>query len=187
MAEIQLKYLQNFSPFDYTVWGGLNRPITREEVQKAIEEKDFRDKPLGHQGLRIDHIRRVAYLEAHPDPTPLSLDVGDSSWIVIDGNHRLGAAIFRGDETIEVEVSGEVSLIEALYRGELHYDQPTWSMKMKIDKYVETRKAELDAFLTHWKERMDAKDPGYDTDEMPEGEWYQQEIAYNEMAANRDF
>ncbi|WP_323601038.1 hypothetical protein [Pseudomonas putida] len=62
-----------------------------------------------------DHSARIAYLVLNPACDPIELDVGcpglglgGPSWPVLDGNHRLAAAIFREDEFISAQVSGDL-------------------------------------------------------------------------------
>jgi hypothetical protein len=52
--------------------------------------------------------QRVAYLVVNRDPWPIGIDVTspDGSWIIEDGFHRLAAAIYRRDRTIQVSLSG---------------------------------------------------------------------------------
>lgn len=62
-----------------------------------------------------DHAGRIAYLVKNPASDPIWIDVGcpalgywGPSWMVTDGNHRLAAAIYRGDETIAALVDGQL-------------------------------------------------------------------------------
>lgn len=65
-----------------------------------------------------DHAGRIAYLVLNRASDPISIDVGIPSmgydgpeWGVSDGNHRLAAAIFRGDDTILADIDGEIEWI----------------------------------------------------------------------------
>jgi hypothetical protein len=59
-----------------------------------------------------DHIARIAYLAITGWTDPIEVDVGIPhmncwvDWPVTDGNHRLAAAIARGDEFILASVAG---------------------------------------------------------------------------------
>lgn len=98
--------------------------ITREEIQLAIDSGDFHPDPIAEEwyedGVRDKHIQRIAYLAVHSWEDPIEIDVGIpvlSYWndhIVIDGNHRLAAAIFRGDETIGACIAGQLDFAEEL-------------------------------------------------------------------------
>jgi hypothetical protein len=52
---------------------------------------------------------------------PISIDVGVPSlgcvvaWPIVDGNHRLAAAIFRGDRAITAEISGEMRFAHTVF------------------------------------------------------------------------
>ena len=87
--------------------------VSREDVVGALAENRLVHTPGGK-----DHAGRIAYLVRNPALDPIAVDVGIPSlgypgpaWGVLDGNHRLAAAAFRGDDTIEAEVDGEVAWI----------------------------------------------------------------------------
>jgi hypothetical protein len=58
------------------------------------------------------HAQRVAYFVVQGWDTAIDVDVGvpelccHVDWLVQDGNHRLAAAIYRGDQFIKAGVSG---------------------------------------------------------------------------------
>lgn len=83
----------------------LPRPLTEDE---------------NHGFDSTPHLRRIAHLVAVGWDDPIDLDVGlmgnHDWWPVVDGNHRLFAAIVRGDEFIQVEVSGDQDLAVELLR-----------------------------------------------------------------------
>lgn len=60
------------------------------------------------------HAGRIAYFVEHGWKDAIGIDVGVPSlgchvrWPVQDGNHRLAAAIYRGDKTILADVDGSV-------------------------------------------------------------------------------
>jgi hypothetical protein len=124
MPLIPLHKLAQWSPFRNLVWNGImdngKGAITIEEVNLAIEAKRWQKEPLGHTGIRRDHVERIAYLVVHRDPTPIDLDVGVPElgcyvdWPIQDGHHRLAAAFYRGDESIEADVSGGIDYGEEL-------------------------------------------------------------------------
>lgn len=98
-------------------WIGNIAPITREEIAEVcknpINPPDDYDGYYGES--RAEHINRIAWYVVH--------GWGDSSielymsysWIIFDGNHRLAAAIYRGDEMIAANVYGTNKDIAALY------------------------------------------------------------------------
>lgn len=65
-----------------------------------------------------DHHARIAHLVVNGWQDPIQIDVGIPfmgcwiDWPVTDGNHRVAAAIVRGDETILASVAGCCDHIE---------------------------------------------------------------------------
>lgn len=104
---------RHFSPFEHEVWG---EAVSQADVLAALAQGRLVDQPGG-----TDHAGRIAYLVENPTNEPLVIDVGVPSlgcvvaWPIQDGNHRLAAAIVRGDATIEAEVGGEVAYAESLF------------------------------------------------------------------------
>ena len=49
---------------------------------------------------------------------------------------------------------------------------------MTVDEYVKIRKDELDAFAACWNKGARSESSNYPTD-LEEGDWYEQELAYN--------
>lgn len=95
-------------PFEDDVWWFSN-PLTRGEVEQAVLEGRLLDEPIIMRGLhetaaqtRARHVRRVAYFLVHGWTDPLQV----AAYGLADGHHRLAAAILRGDEAVEVEVTG---------------------------------------------------------------------------------
>lgn len=102
-------------PFVYDIWG--RTPLTREDVQEAIDNADFVREYLdmgmrSHVGEKWD-ARRVAFFVVHPDHPPIGIEVDeDGNFGLDDGYHRLAAAIFRCDRTIDATLGGHVSAWE---------------------------------------------------------------------------
>jgi len=117
-VNIPLSTLVNYNPFNNIVWPGLKRPITKREIAKAIDTGNLVDKvlsnPLTKEYKRRDHIGRVAYFVVNGWNDAIEIDVGipclgcNVSWPVCDGNHRVAAAFYKGNETILASISGEV-------------------------------------------------------------------------------
>lgn len=118
------KYLEEFpqcNPFESDVWG--RGRIRRERVQQCIRDGDVEGKPcpLGKadRWSRPNHERRVAWLVLNGWTDAVEVDVGcpnlpggsvdHPTW---DGNHRIAAALFRGDLYIEASCSGDVEFYE---------------------------------------------------------------------------
>ena len=117
-VRIPLSNLASFSPLDNPVWQGLKTPIQRREIVEAIATRRFEKAPLPDQPTRTltrqEHAGRIAYLIVYGWSDAIHLDVGvpslgcHVSWPVVDGNHRLAAAMYRGDKDILADVSGSV-------------------------------------------------------------------------------
>ncbi len=113
----------HFDPLATPPWGCA--PIAREEVLHAIASgglaHEYPRTIGGADWSREDHIARIAYLSLHGWNTPLDIDVGVPSlgchvaWPILDGNHRLAAAIVRGDLTIAASVGGDMDLAQELF------------------------------------------------------------------------
>ena len=69
---------------------------------------------------REEHVKRVAYLVVNGWDDNICIDVGIPEmncyidWIVMDGNHRLAAAFFRGDADIGCDICGSNGYAEEL-------------------------------------------------------------------------
>jgi len=115
-----------FDPFKQNVW--VEDPVTIEMVREAIQRGSLnatpflsiRDKGRGPIWTAQEHADRIAYLAVYGWTEPIILDVGVPALgcyvynPILDGNHRLAAAIFREDETILTETSGAISILETL-------------------------------------------------------------------------
>lgn len=103
-------------PFENPPWDGV-AGLTLDGVRQAMQEGFVLAQAYSGERRRTewsteDHIARIAYLAQEGWDKPIDVDVGVPSlgchveWPVIDGNHRLAAAIVRGDEYILAKVSG---------------------------------------------------------------------------------
>ena len=101
-------------PFKGCCWPGLDRPITIEEVAEAMKHS------VEPKSRRQEHVAAISQYVINGWDDPIAIDVGVPSmgccpaWLIQDGNHRFAAAIVRGDDTITVNASGVVDLIDAL-------------------------------------------------------------------------
>lgn len=108
----KLKQLYNPLILEKWIWG--SHGVTREAVEMAVKAKHF-ESEVKHNKHGFEksayHCQRIAYLVEHKDTTPIHL-YGAGMWgvpfIVENGNHRLAAAIVRGDKTIRATMSGDV-------------------------------------------------------------------------------
>lgn len=111
MVEVELERLLRRvgSPFDVPVWLELRDPLTFVAVEQALRagvlsnpEVDGECVAGGPGWTPERHAARVAWFVQNgwTDPVVVSYR---RTWPVVDGNHRLAAAIFRDDPTILVE------------------------------------------------------------------------------------
>jgi hypothetical protein len=91
-------------------------PIKITDVEAAVAADDFDVRPwttvkddMDPKVHRDFHISRIAYLVSHAAPVddsyPVLIAIAPDRVWVYDGNHRLAAAIVRGDETMIVGIS----------------------------------------------------------------------------------
>lgn len=134
------KLQKTADPFRSDVWD--IGPLTRLAVTRAVNRlragKRFLDDsskprpflawadPDPKRDRRRWHIERIAWLVVHGWEDPIEIDVGvpflgccprllaPAYWIVCDGNHRLAAAIYRGDSRILASCSGQKDIINRL-------------------------------------------------------------------------
>jgi len=124
--------LEYWDPILDNVWGC--GPITEDEVRNYTGpvrsssaeyiSPDFSDKEF--------NVGRIAYLLEHGwdaadvDLHPVTVDVGMSGYtsdeLVVDGNHRVAAAKFRGDETITVSIIGDIDKAIAVFQDGMYID-----------------------------------------------------------------
>lgn len=112
------------NPFKSNPWADCEKQITPADVAEALRLRRYEHFPLKEGNVRRNfkyHVERIAYLVHFGWVDPIQLDVGVPSllchvdWPVIDGNHRLAAASFRGDLGIEAEVGGCLDYAEELF------------------------------------------------------------------------
>jgi hypothetical protein len=118
-------------PFSGRQWGCV--PLTTCMIEACLLKGDYdrHDKSYSHEILalyrpytpeqrRDYHIRRIAWLVKNGWDKPVEIDVGIPSmnywpYPLIDGHHRLCAAIYRGDLTIAASVSGSLDYAFELF------------------------------------------------------------------------
>jgi hypothetical protein len=81
----------------------------------------LRAYPGSFNGTHDQEVERIAYLVVNGWDDAIEIDVGVPSllchvdWIVLDGNHRLAAAIYRGDTMISASVGGCIGYAMELF------------------------------------------------------------------------
>jgi len=117
-----LNYLEE-TYLDKSIWNIWGYEINKNKIKEYLSENDLEDYPyskLIEEGNDIaatsySHEKRIAYLIKNKDENYIDLDFGVDclnyipSWGISDGNHRLLAAIIRGDDEILVDFQGSVN------------------------------------------------------------------------------
>lgn len=109
------------SPFENDVWrcGVVNKSMVEQAIAEGSALSYDAWKALGTPSpdnvhTQAQHAARVAYLVHHGWDDAISIDVGVPSlghflaWPYEDGNHRICAAIIRGDTHIAADVCGDI-------------------------------------------------------------------------------
>lgn len=124
-VQIPIPKLRNHcDPLDCPPWGC--GAVPRAAISEAIKEGRLNTTPFseglpGGYDSDINHAERIAYFVVHGWEAPIEVDVGVPAllchvdWLVQDGNHRLAAAIYRGDSTILAFVDGCVNYAFELF------------------------------------------------------------------------
>lgn len=121
------------NPLAEPPWPGLIwlDPIEPEEVLAAIASGDLVDFPVGRgvdgpfrgldaTGRRRLHVGRIAYLVVNPSEDPITIGVGveghsDHGVEILDGYHRLAAAMVAQRQFVLVTYDGSESLFLATF------------------------------------------------------------------------
>lgn len=90
--------------------------LAKKDVLDAVTAGDLLAKPVPiyDEGNPYIHARRIAWLVKHGWSDAIEVDIGIPSmgcypeWPVLDGNHRLYAAVIRGDREILTSVAGDL-------------------------------------------------------------------------------
>lgn len=100
-----------------SAWGDAT---SEADVREALAAGRLLGRPNDCYADGFDHAGRIAYLIQHPAPDPILIDVGVPGWgrvdwIILDGNHRVAAAMLRGDKQIAASVMGSLEYAHALF------------------------------------------------------------------------
>lgn len=126
MYKINLKKLVPLLQYNFnnlTIW--TEEPISISDIKKSHGKMDSLNIPFGnihetfnHEWDRIDHIRRILYFaENSHEIKGISIDnqVLNGSIlpipVIVDGNHRLMAAIYLGMSYVECGYGGREDLL----------------------------------------------------------------------------
>jgi hypothetical protein len=116
VVDVDIDDLWSHSPAVHRVWveqeGFILKHHVRHWLEKGLLEGDSYQEP-GLEGVDHDwHVRRIAWLVKNgwSDPVEVTISANTRRGLdVLDGNHRLAAAIYMGHETIKVIVCGEIA------------------------------------------------------------------------------
>ena len=122
---------RHVNPLRRSPWQGsagygksLRAAVTRCLNANDLSEQpwDSGDRPAQKHGSDDGyHAKRIAYLVRNPDATPIDIDVGIPSigfvpsHLIMDGNHRAAAAIYRSDAWIAIAPSGSIALLRRMF------------------------------------------------------------------------
>jgi len=89
-------------------------------VHKRVRLNKGIDVPVMNDSSPWIHAGRIAHLVSHKWTDKIIIDVGvddkfNDQWLIYDGNHRVAAAWFRGDNMIDVEYAGCTRLFNKLF------------------------------------------------------------------------
>lgn len=124
--EVSVEKLAQFAnPFTGSPWVNVKAgEVTLQMVMESLAVGDFEPNPWSLPVTASEeaesfwlperHAARIAYLAKHGwnDPVRLYLNIGEVD--LVDGWHRLGAAIFRFDKTIAVQWTGAQQTLDRL-------------------------------------------------------------------------
>ena len=125
-AWVATENLRRYNPLDRKFW--IDQVVSTDQVIAALIEGRLLDRPVGlHDDREYQdpqaHAARVAFFVQHglSDQDFLEIDVGVPELNcfvrepVQDGNHRLAAALIRGDEWVACSIGGSETLIRKLF------------------------------------------------------------------------
>lgn len=110
-----------YNPLDFEALWAQPLADVLADIRKCIDTntlaKDYVEPehrmPLGSHW----DLARIAWFVKNPDPTPIEIEViaTDGTWELVDGFHRLSAAIYRNDQTIKVALGGYVDAYDIAF------------------------------------------------------------------------
>ena len=98
-----LKHSDN--PYQVPVWADLAAPVTLRDVRHYVAQNRFFKEPLQARFYngKENHTARIAYLVKNGWADPIEIHKLSDKWQVKDGNHRLAAAIYNRQHSINVK------------------------------------------------------------------------------------
>lgn len=110
-----------FHPLIDPPWEEISSGINKKEIQAAIMRGQLEQLPpynsMAPPETRQQHINRIAWYVVNgwgDSYITIDLNAPFICWPVTDGNHRLAAAIYRGDDMIWADVYGSQEQIKKI-------------------------------------------------------------------------
>lgn len=145
-------------------WMELKEPITKEEVMKCVEDKEYEvvDTPLWSkisrdtdpEVIRNNHVKKIAYFVVNEPKEPIRLDIGFPGFggniydfhIIDDGNHRLSGAYIAGKKEIKGYLLGCTDYAKelGLHNPNLYEIELT---KRYDEEFIEIKEKEFEEFV----------------------------------------
>ena len=101
--------LQQSNPVRNPPWKSA-QDLACSDVWAAFHAKRHAPTHTGHNATREAHSARIAWMMAHPDPTPITLKFRPCTeyfdWVIADGNHRVYAATLLEQTSIRTHIEG---------------------------------------------------------------------------------
>lgn len=104
--------LEVADPSGQWIWN--SRPV--DSWPEALRFAEPIGTPVAPDSSSLKHAGRVRWLITHGWTDPIDVEVGGTTWPILDGNHRLVAAALRGDLHVSVRLSGWVDLANQLLK-----------------------------------------------------------------------
>lgn len=97
-----IKYYCN--PYKTSVWADISAPVSIRDVQHYIAQNRFFKEPLQARFYnKTNHTARIAYLAKNGWIDPIEICKLADRWQVTNGNHRLAAAIYNRQHSMNVK------------------------------------------------------------------------------------
>lgn len=110
------------NPFERSLW--TRKPISKNLVKKSLDKNQLDTRfspddfdtgaPKNEVSTRLYHARRIAYLIKNYDPTPIVIECTNNIKM-LDGWHRLSAAIYNNQKYINVTYDGYEDCFNSLF------------------------------------------------------------------------
>lgn len=126
------RIIQIANPVRNPPWG-CGQFLRATHVRAAIEAENYITTPLYgvNDADPLIHAQRIAWLVRTGWEDAIEIDVGIPNmgyipeWPIVDGNHRLYAALLRRDKTILTTITGDLEYASAMFRvAERHLIEP---------------------------------------------------------------